>query len=166
MATAGYTTIGANTQSAGTQNFTNNPQGLLISFPSPATVSQISAYVAMTSSSRLIACKIYTGSAGSRGTLVATTNNSSVTNTFGWVDFPFASSPSVSATTYWIEFEGYGGDGPGSSTAQIKYDTGGATNTGLNQDDFGVPQYNTFQYSLYATYTSSGTSSGFVIALV
>jgi hypothetical protein len=155
-ATVGYATIGANTQNAGSASGTGNPTGLLVTMPTTGSITKITAYVAMTSTSKNLFARIYSGSAGSRGSLLATSNSTLVTSTFGWVDFTFATPYAASATTYWLEYSGYGGDGPGTSFAQIKYDTGGATNTGYDLSDIGVPQYETNRYSMYATYTTSG----------
>lgn len=153
MATVGYTNIGASTYSAGTTSGGVNPAGLLITFPTAGIVSKITAYVATTVSSQSISCRIYSGSAGSLGTLIATTATSTVTTSFGFVDFTFAIPLNVTATTYWIEFIGFGGGGPGTAVGQIKFDTGGATNSGYAKSDLQVPAYNTSQYSIYATYT-------------
>lgn len=159
-ATAGYTNIGASSFQAGTQNTTNNPTGLLITIPvGGGTVTDIQAYVGMgsgTGSSQNISCKLFNGSAGTVGSLVATTNASTVTTTFGWVTFTFSSGVALSAGTYWLEYEGFGGNGPGSSVGFIHYDTGGVTNTGYDRLDNGTPSFETNQYSIYADYTPSG----------
>lgn len=153
MATAGYTSIGANTETAGTASTGPNPTGLLVTFPSVSTVSKITAYVRGTVGTTSTTCKLYAGSAGSRGALVSTSTSASVTTSFAWVDFVFSSPVAVSATTYWVQFDSAGGDGPGTNVDEIKYDTGGASNTSYSLDDFGVPGYGTRQYSMYATYT-------------
>ena len=157
--TIGYSTIGASIQNAGSASGSNNPGGLLVTFPSAAQVTKLTAYVRMTSTTRSVTASIYAGSAGSRGALVKTSSASSVTSTPGWVDFTFATAANVTATTYWIQFDGYGGDGPGTSFAQINYDTGGASNTGYVVNDLGTPVYNTQKASIYATYTPSAASS-------
>lgn len=165
MALVGYQNIGANTFQAGTGIGVNNPTGLLITMPQAGSITKITAYVAMTSTTKSIVCRIYSGSAGSRGTLQATTNSSSVTSSFAWIDFTFASAFNAAATTYWLQFDGYGGDGPGTTIGEIKYDTGGATNSGYDLLDNGTPQYETNQYSIYATYDPS-VASGFNITFV
>ena len=158
MATIGYTSIGASTEGAGTANGTNNPAGLLITMPTAGLVSKITARVltmisGIPAGSGSSTAKIYAGSAGSLGSLVATSASNTFNGTETWVDFTFSSPVSVTATTYWIEFSGLGGGGPGSAYGNIKYDTGGGSNTGYSKSDLGVPTYNTKQYSLYATYT-------------
>lgn len=170
MATVGYTTQGANTQQAGTANGTVNPAGLLITMPIAGSITKISACVftsisGVPSGSGSIVCKIYAGTAGALGSVLATTNVSTVTGTTAFIDFIFASAFSASATTYWLEFQGLGGNGPGTAVGNIKYDTGGASNTGYSKSDVQVPVYDTNQYSIYATYTPAATE-GFNIALV
>lgn len=165
MAIVGYNSIGALQFAAGSGNGTNNATGLLIIMPEAGSITKITAYVATTVTGKNIACRIYAGSAGSRGALLATTNTSAVTTSFQWLDFTFTSPYSASATTYWLQFDGYGGDGPGTAVGQIKYDTGGAANSGYDLLDNGIPQYETNQYSIYATYTPTATG-GFNIALV
>lgn len=158
-ATLGYTTIGSNTFQAGTINGTNNPVGLLITVPGSGTITKITAHVIESVSSGSLTAKIYSGSAGSRGALISTTNGATVTTTFGWVDFIFATPVSVSATTYWIEFSGDGGGGPGTNVASIKYDTGGAANSAYDVLDNSSVNYETNQYSIYATYTATPAST-------
>lgn len=164
MALIGYQNIGANDFAAGSASGVQNPTGLLITMTESGSITKITAYVATTITSKSITCRIYAGSAGSLGALQATTNTSTVTTTFQWLDFTFASAFSASATTYWLEFVGYGGDGPGTAVGHIKYDTGGAANSGYDKLDNGSPQYETNQYSIYATYTPPAI--GFNIALV
>lgn len=156
MATAGYTSIGVNTETCGSGSGVNNPVGLLITMPEAGSISMITARVNMTSTTKSIFCRLYDGSAGALGALQATSNSTSVTSAEAWYDFIIASPFNASATTYWIEFLGYGGDGPGTTLGQIKYDTGGGANTGYSKNDSGTPAYNTRQYSLYATYAPSG----------
>lgn len=164
MPTVGYTNIGANDFAAGSASGTNNPTGLLITMPETGKINKITAYVATTISSKSIVCKIYAGTAGALGSLLATTAASTVTTSFQWLDFTFNSFYSASATTYWLEFNGYGGDGPGTAVGHIKYDNGGAANTGYDKSDIGTPQYETNQYSIYATYDLN--DSFFNVALV
>lgn len=151
MATLGYTSIGVN--QIGSSSGSINPNGLLITVPSSGQITKITAYVAESISSASLACALYSGSAGSRGSLITNTNSSTVTTTFAWVDFTFASAQNVTAQTYWLQFNGDGGGGPGTNIASIKYDTGGATNSGYDLLDNGTPQYETNQYSMYATFT-------------
>lgn len=170
MATAGYTSIGANNEQVGTANGTNNPAGLLITMPVAGSISKITAYVNTTisgvpSGSGSTTCSIYAGTSGSLGSLLSSTNSNTFNGTAAFVDFTFASAYSASATTYWIEFTGLGGGGGGTAVGNIKYDTGGGANTSYLKNDVGTPAYGTNQYSLYATYTASGGSTGFVIAL-
>lgn len=150
----GYTSIGANTEKAGGSSSAQNPTGLLITIPSSGTISKITAYVDVNTSNADITASLYTGSAGSRGTLVTTTNTTNVTTSFGWYDFTFSSPVAVTAGTYWIQWDSYGGNGPGTPFGNIKYDTGGDTNTSYLVSDVNVPQYNTKQYSLYTTFTA------------
>jgi hypothetical protein len=155
MATTGYTTQGTLTYLTGYSGGMNDP-GLLITMPVSGSITKITAYVANTLSSTSSVCKLYAGSAGARGSLLATTNTSTVTTSFQWLDFTFATPYSASATTYWLEFGGDGGNGPFGDIGQIKYNTGGGTNTSYALNDFAVPVYGTDQYSIYATYTASG----------
>ncbi len=150
--TAGYTTIGASQYFTGSSGNTN-PPGLMITVAAGGSLTKITAYVANSVSSNSSNASIYAGSAGARGALIASTNLNTVTTSFGWVDFTFSSPVTVSATTYWIQFNGDGGNGPGGNVGEIAYDTGGAANTGYTLTDIGNPQYNTSQYSMYATYT-------------
>lgn len=170
MATVGYTSIGANDFGAGTASGTNNPAGLLVTMPVAGNITKITAYVFTVISgvplgSGSIPCRIYAGTAGAVGALQATTNTSTVNGTAAWVDFTFAAPFSAAATTYWLQFDGLGGNGFGTAIGVIKYDTGGAANTGYDRLDNGTPQYETNQYSIYATYTPTITDS-FTIALV
>jgi GH18 family chitinase len=158
--TVGYTSIGANTFQAGTANGVNNPVGLLVTMPASGSITKITANVftsisGVPSGSGSIVARIYSGTAGARGSLLATTNASTVNGTAAWIDFTFASAFAASATNYWLQFDGLGGNGPGTAVANIKYDTGGATNTGYDLLDNGTPQYETNQYSMYATYGST-----------
>lgn len=162
MATVGYTTIGANT--AGGSSGANNFPGLMITMPIAGLISKITAYVANSTTSVNTTCKLYLGSAGALGALQATTTNSLVTTSFQWLDFTFASPFSAAATTYWLEFNCDGGNGPGGNIGNIKYDTGGVANTGYQRLDNTTPAYNSNQYSIYATYDSA--TGGFNIALV
>ena len=156
--TLGYTTIGASEYQTGTPG-SQNPAGLMITVPSAGTISKISAHVRNNNSTVALAARLYAGSAGSLGSLIATTQTSNVTTSYAWVDFTFATPQSVSATTYWIEFVGDGGNGPGGNLSFIHFDGGGASNTGFTKNDFGVPVYDGNQYSIYATYTATGGSS-------
>lgn len=164
MATAGYTNIGANTYMTGNANNTNWP-GLKITLPVAGSITKITAHVANTVSSNNTMCKLYSDVAGLRVLLLATTNNSTVTTSFQWLDFTFASPYSALATDYWLEFDGDGGNGPGGNRGQIKYDTGGGANTSYTLNDTGIPIYGTDQFSIYATYSPTATD-GFNIALV
>lgn len=165
MATAGYTNIGASTANTGTGSGVANPVGLLITIPVLGNITKITGYVNMTTTTKNLTCSLYAGSSGSRGALQATSTATSVTSTPAWIDFTFASPFSASVTTYWLQFSGYGGDGPGTTIGQIAFDTGGAANTAYSVNDGGTPVFNTSQYSIYATYTPTVTD-GFTIALV
>lgn len=166
MATSGYTTIGANTDPTGTGNNVNWP-GAMITMTETGTITKITAYVANTVSSNTPKCVLYGGSAGARGSsILGSTNTATVTTSFGLVDFTFPSAFPAVATTYWLEFDGDGGNGPGGNVGQIKYDTGGPTNTSYLLSDVGSPQYDTKKYTVYATYTPTGSPTGFTIALV
>lgn len=157
--TAGYSSIGASTYQAGTATGNANPSGLLVTFASAGSVTKITAYVAENISSGSLTAKIYNGTAGSLGSLISTTNAATVTTSFAWVDFTFASPVAVTAQTYWIEFSGDGGAGPGTNVASQKYDGGGAANTGYQKNDGGTPVYDSNQYSMYATYTASAAAT-------
>lgn len=165
MATVGYQTIGANTYSAGTGNGRANPAGLLITMPTAGTITTITAHVAMSSTSKSLTCSVYLGSAGSLGALQATSNTAVVTSSFAWIDFTLGTPFVAAATTYWLEFSGYGGDGPGTTTGLLKYDTGGAANSGYDKLDNGIPNFEANQYSIYATYTPAAGGSSWSIAL-
>lgn len=156
--TAGNTNIGANTYTMGSNNF-YNPPGVMITVTAAGSITKVSAYVRNTVSAQALSAALYAGSANSRGALIATTNTTSVGTTFGWVDFTFATPQSVSATTYWLHFNGTGGNGPGGNVSEMKYDTGGAANTGYILSDVGSPIYSTDNYSMYATYTPTATGA-------
>lgn len=148
----GYDTIGSNDYNTGGSSFINEP-GLLIT-TSGGSCNSLFAYVRNTTTTNNRTMRLFEGSAGSRGSLVATTNSASVSTTYGWVEFTFASTQTLSAGTYWIQFDGDGDNGPGGNVSQIKYDTGGATDSGYTENDFQVPIYNTNQYSMYAEVSS------------
>lgn len=152
MATAGYTTIGSNDYPLGSSSF-YNPPGAMITMPEIGTITKITGYVNNTNGALSLTCGFYTGSAGSRSSLLQTTSGTSVNTTPSWFDFSLPVPYSASATTYWLQFNGTAGNGPGGEVSHIRYDTGGATDTGYTLSDIGTPQYNTNQYSLYATYT-------------
>jgi len=156
MAAIGYTTIGSSTKNCGTPTGVENEVGLLITIPAAGVISKITAYVNMTSGTENISCTIYSGSAGSLGSAISTTTSHSV-GTAAWVDFIFTDPVVVSPTTYWLQFFGWGGDGPGTAIAQIAYDSGGSTNSSYQRDDFDDPSYGTDQYSMYATYMDTNT---------
>lgn len=162
MATFGYTTIGGSTYAAGSNNSTN-PPGLLITLDQVYDLEKITAHVKNTVSSSSQTCKLYAGSAGALGSLLATTNTASVTTTFAWVDFTFATPYNAASNTYWIEFFPDGNNGPGGNASQIHYDAGGGADTAYRKTDFGIPSYNTDQFSIYATgtvVTSGRTEAG------
>lgn len=161
MATVGYTTIGSAGTAGGSSGATNFPS-LMITMPIAGSITKITAYVSNDVNSGGTSCSLYTGSAGALGALQSSTNNSTVTTTPQWLDFTFASPFAASATTYWLQFNCDGGNGPGGNRGSVAYDTGGATNTGYQRLDNSIPSYNTLQYSIYATYTAS---DGFSIAL-
>lgn len=167
MATVGYTTIGTLIDATGTSS-SNNPVGAMVTMTESGDMTKITGYVANTLSSSSSNCTIYTGGAGARNSsIVARTTFNTVTTTFGLVDFTFSSVFGVTAQTYWIQFNGDGGNGPGGDVGQIKYDIGGAANTSYNDNDFQIPVYGSNQYTLYATYNPAGVSSvlGWNIAL-
>lgn len=101
---------------------------------------------------------IYADSAGAPGALVASSNEVSVVGggSVSWVDFSFASPPSLSATDYWLGLisenvsAGVIAVGATASTRRYNGDTyvGGAT------DPFGAPITDSSgPASIYATYT-------------
>lgn len=165
MATVGYTNIGANTGSGNT-NFGPASPGLLITMPEAGSITSITAYCRTNLSTMSLACRIYAGTAGARGAEQAVTNNANVTTSFGWVQFNFASPFAASATTYWLQWDGTGGSGPGTNVGEYRYDSGGAADSGYVLSDLFAPLYNSNQYSIYATYTPAGGETGFNIALI
>ncbi len=165
MATAGYTSIGASSVATGSTT-AQNPDGLLVTIPQSASIQKITVYTSNKQSTSSQTCNIYSGSAGSRNSSVlGTTQISSVTTTAQWIDFPFSPNFPASGQTYWLEYVGDGANGPGGDFGNIFYDTGGATNSGYIVNDIGAPQYNTNQFSMYATYTPNATG-GFNISFV
>lgn len=157
--TFGYTSIGASEYSIGSSSL-YNPPGLLGTLPANGDISKITVHTVATVGDAGTTCILYAGSAGSRGSSLATTNSNSVGTSYSWVDFTFASPYSATADTYWLHFNGDGANGPGGNVDNIHYDSGGATNTGYTLDDLGEPTYNTNQYSIYATYTETGQVIG------
>lgn len=156
MATAGYTTQGGTTENTGFSGNTNWPGGM-ITMPSAGDITKITAYCSNTVSSFSPRCTIYAGSAGARSSsVIGATTTSSTGTSFALTDFNFSSVFGASATTYWLQFEGDGGNGPGGNVGQIKYDAGGAANTSYVLSDIGVPVYDSKQYTLYATYNPAG----------
>lgn len=154
---AGYNVIGANTYTTGTSSFIN-PPGLMITIPIASGITKFSAYVANTLSSDSINFSIYSGTPSVRGSLLTSSLPATVTTSFGWVDFSFASPFSVAAGTYWIQFNGDGGTGPGGNVSQIKYDP----NTGLGGTSYFQGDASTIygkdQYSMYATCINGATN--------
>lgn len=167
MSTAGYTTIGASTEQTGNSNNVNWV-GAMVTMPVVGDITKLTVSCANTISSFSARCVIYSGSVGSRGSsVIGRTNIALTTTSFGLVDFPFSSVFSASATTYWLEFDGDGGNGPGGNIGELNYDIGGPTNTSYILSDLGNPQYGSKQYTFYATYNSAISSVlGFNIALV
>lgn len=159
MATAGYTTIGTLTDLTGTSG-TINPVGAMITMPENGNITKLTAHVADTTISTGATCYVYAGSAGARGSsIIGVTIGATVTTSFQWLDFTFASPFPATNTTYWLQFNGDGGNGPGGDVGQIKYDVGGASNTSYNDSDLGVPIYGSNQYSFYATYTATAATT-------
>lgn len=152
--TTNYSTIGTNNSAVGTASNCNNP-GLLITMPVSGTITKFSAYVANSTGTAAGNFSLYAGSAGARGALITGSNTGSITTSFAWVDFTLASPYSAAAGTYWIQFNGQCGNGPGGNLSTIKSDTGGASNTGYSLSDIGAVVYNTNQYSMYATYDTA-----------
>jgi len=153
--TFGYTTQGASTaQIAGTT--TLNPVGILGTLSESGDITSISAYLKYRTTNRDWYGSLYTGSAGSRGSLEGDTDVNFIGSTsFTLNTLNFPSPLSKTAGTYWLHVIT---DvlGPGTGGSDIAYDTGGASNTGYQESDIGAPVYNTNRYSIYATYTASG----------
>lgn len=156
MALVGYNTIGANDSTLATSTLFN-PDGLQVVIPDGGTVTKASAAVKNTSGSHNFNIAIFNDSAGTRGTLVSTSNvSANVGTTYAFVDVTFTSPPTLLAGTYWLQVaEGTGNPG----TTLHAFDTGGASNTGYQLSDLGVPQYNTNKYSVTLTYTPSSIPS-------
>lgn len=154
--TAGYNTIGATNYTLATTSL-NNPTGLQITLPVGGTVTKASAAVKAASGTHQFIIKIYNDSAGTRGSLISTSNASATLGTtYSFVDVTFASPPTLSAGTYWLEVIESTGN-PGVTTQAG--DTGGAANSSYFLNDFAVPVYGTDKYSTTLTYTPNASAS-------
>lgn len=154
--TAGYNTIGGADSAISTTNF-NNPSGLQITLPVGGMVTKASAAVKAASGTHAFVIKIYNDSAGTRGSLISTSNASAtVGTTYSFVDVTFASPPTLSAGTYWLEVVESTGN-PGVTNQAT--DTGGAANSSYFLSDVGVPQYGTNKYSTTLTYTPNASAA-------
>lgn len=152
--TAGYTSIGANDASIATLTL-NNPVGLKVTLPTDGTVTKVSVAVKYALFTSNVVARIYSDNAGERGTLLFTSDAGAIAGTsYAFLDLTFPSTVELSAGTYWIQIVDTGSV---SGTRSVAYDTGGASNSGYQLDDLGVPAYNTNQYSIFATYTPDVT---------
>jgi hypothetical protein len=153
--TFGYTTIGESIFGVGASTY-KIMCGELGTLSESGDISSIS--VACYSSSADDARSfIYSGSAGSRGTLLATTNFETIGTSPGWYQHDFSTAYSASADTYWLAWEGIGGNGPKGASGSIYYDTGGTTDGAFQErdDSSGFISYDTVEFSIYATYTEA-----------
>lgn len=150
MATAGYTTQGANTRNIANGSNQNNV-GLLITLPTRGVVTSVSFYGKYTTTVKTALVFIYSGSAGSRGSQLFASSSSNLASTSYTLENRTL-APTLSAGTYWLEVN-IDSAGPGTGTGDLAYDTGGASNTSYILNDLGVPSYSTDQYSVFITYT-------------
>ena len=103
---------------------------------------------------------IYADAGGSPGSLVAVSNEVSVAHgqAAGWVDFGFASPPTLAAGNYWLGFI----EGGSASVIRIYWDAAANGTEIYNSDTysdgpsspFGSPRLSTAAVSVYATYTT------------
>ncbi len=136
--------------------------------PAAGNVSKLTGYVSglgAVSGSQPVRAVIYADNGGSPGALLGVSNQVTVTagQAWAWVDFTFPSAVAVPAGTVWMGYIA----GATNDLAQLRYDTvsgdlrynvntggyaGGATNP------FGNASTGDRQYTLYATFASSGNS--------
>lgn len=156
--TFGYTSQGASDATI-VNSSQENPVGLLGTLSEDGDIASISTYVKYTTQTKNVGGRIYAGSAGSLGSFQNATFLGAINSTsYELETVAISPEPSKTATTYWLEVYG-NSEGPSTGAALLAYDTGGATDTGYQKDDFSTPQYNTNQYSIYATYTATGSET-------
>ncbi len=164
MATIGYTSQGALEFNAVT-GAQENPVGLKVTLPVDGLFSSASFYGRRTLGNKNVTIAIYSDAAGTRGSLLYTTQTGLI-NIASPVLYTmnFASPPTLTAGTYWLQVN-IATAGAGAGNGFVNYDTGGAANSAYSLDNGGTPVYDTNQYSVFATYTSVA-DGGFSIAFV
>lgn len=149
----GKTTIGGTTRTTGGNNSFATQVTL-----AGGTYTSMSAYIDLDLLTRGATCAVYTDSAGSPGTLVAATSETTVSaaGTPAWVTFNFATAQTIAAGTYWLAINFNGGG----FTWTLYYDAGGAAtgvrdNPDTYSDGFESPWAGgtavTDNYSIYIT---------------
>lgn len=151
MATAGYTTQGATTVQVCT-TVNDDPIGLLITLPTSGVLTNASGYADYTTTPKPLSFQIYSGTAGNKGSLLYSSSTSNTSSTSFTLEGRTFTSPLLGAGTYWLQMN-ISSQGPGTGVGNATFDTGGASNTGYQLSDVGVPTYNTNQYGMYITYT-------------
>jgi hypothetical protein len=123
-------------------------------------LTKISAYVKYATTSGNMRAAVYADNAGSPSTLIAISNQVSLPSTFSWVDFPFASPPSVtSGTRYWLalirQTDTYimADNTVANNQWNVNYYTNGFSNP------FGAATSNSLELCIYGTIQTSTLSS-------
>lgn len=149
--TAGITTLGSLDKQVTSSAF-DNPYGLLVTVVAGTTVTLNSAsfYAKAANTARAAAVHIYSGSAGSRGSLLYTSSSSNLSSTSYALETRTFTAATLTAGTYWIDVDI---QPIGSGSAFVAYETGGASNTSYTTSDVGVLTYGTDKPSMYITYT-------------
>lgn len=131
----------------------NNPAGRKVIFSTPVDIVRVSAHVRKTFADKVTRVRIYSDSAGARGTLLYTSTNTTITlSSYSWLDYTFSSAVSLSAGTYWFQLEG-DEQGPSTGNGFLAYDTTGGDSYWVS--DVGVPNYVAYDYSIHVDYDSS-----------
>ena len=134
----------------------------------PGKVSKLTGYISglgASTGSQKIRAVLYADSGGSPGTLLGTSNEVTVNagRAWSWTDFTFPNLVSVQAGPIWM---GYIASST-SDLTQLRYDTlAGDLRYNLNSggytagptNPFGAPTSSSKHYSLYATYSGTGSS--------
>jgi len=154
--TFGYTSIGASSVQIG-GNSVGNRIGFLENLPEDGDVESVTVYLSASASYTTRAAYIYGGSAGSVGSLLATTNTATVATAAAWNTFTFATAYSATSGDFWLQSPFSGDNGKSAPRLTIYYDTGGATNEGAQYASDAGYTYNTNIYSIYATYSVAST---------
>jgi hypothetical protein len=155
--TFGYTSIGGSTFSGG-----SIPNHVIFTANGTGTVTQMSVYLNKNfGGTQNTQTAIYSDSSGAPNSRLATSSSTSISGTSQWYNFTI-SQAITNAVDYWLSW--WDED---AGTVDFRYDSGGTdqfctTNTGNTPFSWpataGSPNYSSVVVSIYATYTSAGTT--------